>query len=341
MSSFTDKLARFVESTCVGLALTLSKDVGILQVLLDARTPLTSHQIADQRGMKERYVRELVDCLATAEVIHASTSDSGCLLYYIDEEEKKAFKTPAMARMSFSVGMMKVYDYLKSCFSKTGPSGFRISTEFYDAIDEYGDCQFDSYVDSLMRCVDGLKAQLESGIDVLEVGCGRGRMLAKLARMFPESSFTASDKVQSLQDWQKTNLSYIPNVKYDMLDLSCPSDLPSKQYDLVYCVNVIHDVPDPLEALKTVRKLTKPGGVFTMIDFATSGSPIGDKGNMLVAFLYSVGTFMSVPESFQREDSQAMGCCWGKQRAVDLATAAGFTVDVVYLEYPVALFICK
>ncbi|CAG5131724.1 unnamed protein product [Candidula unifasciata] len=341
MSSFAQKLGQLVDSTCVGFALTLCKDVGILQVLLDAQQPLTSHQIADERSLKERYVRELLDSLAAAEIIRVSTSESGSLIYYLEEDEKKAFKTHIKTRMSFPIAMVKVYDHLKSCLSITGPYGYRMSAEFHDVVEEYGPIQFEVYLAAFMKSVDGLKAQLESGIDVTEVGCGRGRMLAKIAQMFPRSSFTASDNVESLLNYQKANLGHIPNVEYDMLDLCCPSGPPSKQYDWVYCVNVIHDVPDPLEALKTVRKLTKPGGVFTMIDFATSGSPIGDKGNMLVACMYAVGTFMSVPESFQREDSQAMGCCWGKQRAVDLATAAGFTVDVVYLEYPVALFVCK
>ncbi|CAG5131723.1 unnamed protein product [Candidula unifasciata] len=341
MSSFADKLDLFVNSTFVGFALTLSKDVGILQVLLDARTSLTSDQIADRAGLKERYVRELLGSLATAEVIHVSTSESGCLLYYLEEDEKKLFSGPLKTRISFPVAMIKVYDDLKSCVSKNGPQGYRMSPEFHDVVEEYGPTQFDVYVAAVMESVDGLKAQLDIGIDVMEVGCGRGRMLAKLAQMFPKSSFTASDNVQSLQNWQKTNLSHIPNVEYDMLDLCCPSDLPSKQYDWVYCVNVIHDVPDPLEALKTVRKLTKPGGVFTMIDLATSGSPVGDRGNLFVAFIYTISAFMSVPESFQREDSQAMGACWGKQKAVDLATAAGFTVSVVYLKYPIALFVCK
>ncbi|BFZ07741.1 hypothetical protein BsWGS_10780 [Bradybaena similaris] len=341
MSSYMDKLNGFVNSTYVGFSLTLSKDVGILQALMEAQRPLTSQEIAEQRGLKERYVRELLGSLATAEVIQASTNEAGSLVYHLEEDEKKVFKTHLLTRISFPMAMIRVYEDVKSCISNTGPHGFRMPAKFHDVIEEYGPIHFEVYVNTIMKSVDGLKPQLESGIDVMEVGCGRGRMLAKIAQMFPKSSFTASDNLDSLLDHQKANLGHLPNVECGIIDLCSPSNLPSKQYDWVYCVNVIHDVPEPQEALRSIRKMTKPGGVFTMIDFASSGSPIAERGNLLMACMYTVSTFMSLPESYQREDSHAMGPCWGKQTALNLLSAAGFEVNTVALEYPITLFVCK
>ncbi|CAG5128252.1 unnamed protein product, partial [Candidula unifasciata] len=121
MSSYADKLRDIVNTTHVGLALTLSKDLGILQVLLNAQKPLTSHEIAAERDLKERYARELLNSLATAEVIHASTTDTGILLYHLKEDEKAAFRTRTMAYISFPKGMIKTFDQVKLVFSKTGP----------------------------------------------------------------------------------------------------------------------------------------------------------------------------------------------------------------------------
>ncbi|BFZ07747.1 hypothetical protein BsWGS_10786 [Bradybaena similaris] len=166
-------------------------------------------------------------------------------------------------------------------------------------------------------------------------------MLAKLAQMFQKSSFTATDNLESLLDHQKVNLSHLPNVECGIIDLCCPRNLPNKQYDWVYCVNVIHNVPNPPEALRTIRKLMKPGGVFTMIGFISSGSHIGARGNLRLSRLYTLSAFMCIPESFQQEDSHATGILWGKQTAEDLLTAAGFRVKTVVLDYPVTLFVCK
>lgn len=55
MASCADKLGNVVLSTYVGFALSLCKDVGILEVLMESQKPLTSQEIADKRDLKERY----------------------------------------------------------------------------------------------------------------------------------------------------------------------------------------------------------------------------------------------------------------------------------------------
>lgn len=182
----------------------------------------------------------------------------------------------------------------------------------------------------------------ENGIEVIEFGCGRGRLLAIFAQMFPKSVFVATEIVPTLLEQMKTDMGHLPNVRYELCDLCALPDQPAKKYDWVYCVNVIHDLPNPPEALRGIRKLLRESdSIFTMMEVATSGSPIEDRGNTQVAFFYLASTFLCIPESFQREDSQALGAGWGKPTAINLATKAGFTVEVVDLENFISLFICK
>ncbi|CAG5135177.1 unnamed protein product [Candidula unifasciata] len=183
----------------------------------------------------------------------------------------------------------------------------------HDFLESATNYLLDDYVDSILKNTSGLKEKMENGIEALEVGCGRGRLLAKFALMFPKSTFTASDNVDFLIYQLKANLGHIPNVKYATIDVCYPTSLLKERYDWVYCANVLHDVPNPPEALKNIRKLMKPAcGTFTMIDVATSGSPVEDKGNIIVACLYAVSSFMCIPESYITEDSFAMGTCYGK-----------------------------
>ncbi|CAG5114706.1 unnamed protein product, partial [Candidula unifasciata] len=51
--SFAVRLGSIVSSTYVGFALSLCKDVGILEVLLESKIPLTSQAIADKKDLKE------------------------------------------------------------------------------------------------------------------------------------------------------------------------------------------------------------------------------------------------------------------------------------------------
>lgn len=54
MATYADKLGGIITSSFVGFALSLCKEAGILQVLLDALTPMTSHEVADRKQLKER-----------------------------------------------------------------------------------------------------------------------------------------------------------------------------------------------------------------------------------------------------------------------------------------------
>lgn len=167
-------------------------------------------------------------------------------------------------------------------------------------------------------------------------------MISRLAQMFPKSSFTATEVSPFLMEELKAALGHIPNIKFEMKDLCAPSDTPKKQYDLAFCTYVIHDLPSPLQGLKRIYNLVKkPDGIFLMFDISTSGSPVDDKGKLRVGSIYAVSTFMCLPESYQREDNEALGAGWGKQTAINLATKAGFTVQAVDLPEFHGLFICR
>ena len=44
-------------------------------------------------------------------------------------------------------------------------------------------------IDHIIPLVDGLRERLEKGIDVLDVGCGSGRAINVMAKVFPKSRF--------------------------------------------------------------------------------------------------------------------------------------------------------
>ena len=176
----------------------------------------------------------------------------------------------------------------------------------------------------------------------MEFGAGRGRLSATFANQFPNSRFVASEVVPDLVKTSSVHWAHIPNLSFSLDDICCIPEEPDKQFDWIFCYDVIHDLPDPLAALKGIKRmLGKPAGIFTFIDVTTSGSPILDKGNMTVAMYYACGSFFCIPESYQREDSLALGPCFGKQKAVKLAQEAGFQVTDTDIEGKKAIFICQ
>jgi hypothetical protein len=94
----------------------------------------------------------------------------------------------------------------------------------------------------------------------------------------------------------------------------------------MFCKDVIHDLPHPLEALRGIHKALTPGGKFSIVDMFVSSFVKNNVGDMMASALYAQSTFMCIPESYQEEDSEALGACWGREKASQLCTQAGFKV---------------
>ena len=162
-----------------------------------------------------------------------------------------------------------------------------------------------------------------------------------LATKFPKSRFVASEVCPKLVDSNKARWAHVPNLSFSVDDLCALPDKPDRQYDWVFCNDVIHDLPDPPAAFRGIRRfLRKPDGLFLFVDVVTSGSPVEDRGKLKASYYYAVGTFFCIPESYQREDSMALGPCWGRHTAINMATEAGFDVQDVKVDPSHNLFIC-
>ncbi|GFS04971.1 methyltransferase domain protein [Elysia marginata] len=341
MSTFADRVGGLIRSAVVGYGASMAWDVGIFQALATAKSPVTSLQIAKAKNLKERYVRELLGCLATAELVQVSRDKDGGLLYSLEDGAMEALQGRTGAIMGFPGTLTSLYSPIKSCISSDGPYGTRYSDSVQEFFDELLGAVAPKMVSDLLQNVPNMTPRLEKGLDVMEVGAGGARLSAILATKFTNSCFQASEINATLVESNKVRWAHIPNLSFSVVDLCALPETPEKLYDWVFCNDVIHDLPDPLAALRCIQRLLrKPDGLFMFIDIATSGSPVEDKGNMGVSFYYAASTFLCIPESYQSEDSLALGSCWGKPTALKMIKEAGFDVRDLMLDSAHALYIC-
>ena len=168
----------------------------------------------------------------------------------------------------------------------------------------------------------------ENGIEAAEVGCGNGRLSCRLAAMFPNTRFTLTDvSPESLKRARKRVLEEgLTNVTVHFLDVCQVPDDWKEKFDWMMAENVIHDLPHPLKALQGINKVLKPGGHFSLVDEFVSTYVAENLTNMGSAALYALGTFSCIPESYQQSDSEALGACWGEEKARELLSTARFNV---------------
>ena len=104
---------------------------------------------------------------------------------------------------------------------------------------------------------------------VVDLGAGTGFFAVRFAPfMAPGGRIHACDSSQFMVDWMKANLTP-PQLESVLPTLVGESaiDLPDKSVDLLYMINVHHELEDPGRTLREARRLLRPKAPVAIIDW--------------------------------------------------------------------------
>ncbi len=105
------------------------------------------------------------------------------------------------------------------------------------------------------------------GSKVLEVGCGVGAQTLILAKNSPDSKIISIDISETSINMAKSLLKkeFISNVEFQVADLF---NLPFEQetYDHIFVCFVLEHLEDPINALKSLKRVLKKDGSITVIE---------------------------------------------------------------------------
>ena len=112
-----------------------------------------------------------------------------------------------------------------------------------------------------------LLPRLRPGLRVLDVGCGPGTITADLARIVGAGNVVAVDPSAQVVEQCREHLvaEQLGEVEVRVGDVYA-LDLPDGGFDVVHAHQVLQHVPDPVEALRQMRRLCAPGGVVAARD---------------------------------------------------------------------------
>jgi SAM-dependent methyltransferase len=193
-------------------------------------------------------------------------------------------------------------------------------------------------VDFFLPSVDDGKLidHLSQGIHVCDLGCGEGVAAILMAEAFPESKFTGIDISEDVLDTGRANAGAkgLRNIQFINQDAATLKDSTVMQdaFDYITAFDAIHDQSRPLEALKSIHAMLKPGGLFSMVDIAAKSSIQGNMDHPMGPFLYTVSLMHCMPVGLV-DNGEGLGMMWGEETAVDMLSRAGFA-RVEVLEIP-------
>ena len=109
------------------------------------------------------------------------------------------------------------------------------------------------------------------GALVLDAGCGNGRFTRACAALGPRT-IVGADRSQSVFA-ARENVADLPNttiLQGDIYDLP----FPPATFDQVFCIGVIHHLPDPRAGFMALTRLLKPGAKISIWVYAREGNEL-------------------------------------------------------------------
>jgi 2-polyprenyl-3-methyl-5-hydroxy-6-metoxy-1,4-benzoquinol methylase len=190
-------------------------------------------------------------------------------------------------------------------------------------------------VDQVIPLMDGMKESLAKGIDVLDVGCGRGKALLQLAKAFPNSNFTGYDiSNEAITHANKVAMMEgLKNLNYEVRDVSSFQD--EEKFSLILALDAIHDQANPGQVLKNIFNSLSPHGKFMMQDISGSTHVHKNVDHPIGTLLYTISCLHCMTVSLA-QGGEGLGAMWGVEKAQEMLKETGFTkVDINNFEHDI------
>jgi len=313
-------------------ALSLMVSVGHRTGLFDAmRTlpPATSEEIATRAGLNERYVREWLGAMVTSRVVEVDPATGKFSL----PAEHAAFLTREAAADNIAVFaqymavMGGVEDDIVECFQAGGGVPYAKFSRFHEVMaEDSGQSVLSSLEAHILPLVPGLTDRLSKGIRVLDVGCGRGLILNRLATLYPRSRFHGMDLSQDAIAYARAEASRAgrSNIELTAVDLSdFDRTAEPESFDFITTFDAIHDQTRPLNVLKGIHRALKPDGVYLMQDISGTSHVHRDIEHPIGTFLYTISCMHCMTVSLA-QGGEGLGAMWGEEKTRQYLERAGF-----------------
>ena len=334
---FVGKVVEQISGTMTTLLAAIGDRLGLFKNLAE-QGPATSTELASRTKLNERYLREWLGGMATAGYVNYDGTTKRFTppvehASVLAQESGPFFVGGIYQMLPAELG---VFDQVVSAFrGGGGVSQSQYSDMMWDGLERFTSTWFENLLlQQWIPAMPGVKALLERGCDVADVGCGRGRALIKLAQAFPRSRYVGYDNfgptvARATANAREAGVS--DRVRFEERDVS--KGLPG-QFDVITTFDVVHDAVDPLQLLQSIRRALRAGGIYVCLDINCSGK-LEENANPLGAMFHGVSVFYCMTTSLANHGAGLGTLGFHEAKVRELCKEAGFSsVRRVPLENP-------
>lgn len=326
LEGFVERIVLDAGTAMRGGLMYIGDRLGIFAALAESG-PVTAAELSGRTGLNERYLREWLGAMATAEYLeHDSEGDK----YFLPPEhalpladEEFPFFTGGLLQMI--VPTVTVAPQVAEAFKTgRGVTQDQYLPDMYEAIERMTAPWYKhELVQAWIPAMPGVQEKLEAGGSACDVGCGSGRAPITIAKAFPLAEVHGYDVHAGSIERARTSMQAEGVTDRVTFTVGDGAELPQGQFDLISTFDVVHDSVDPVGLMSAIRGALRADGTYLMLEMNASGD-VEKNRNPLGKFLYNVSTLYCMTTSLAHGGA-GIGACMGEEKARELAYAAGFT----------------
>lgn len=333
-----DKSTRFMlkvvgdvaTSLAVGL-LIVGERAGLIRHLAGAG-PITAADLAERSGVRDRYVEEWLAAMAGAGYVeYVAAADGEEDRFTLPDEHAQFLINPSSEYYLGGLygglpGLLSMVPALAEAFQTgRGISFADFGAGLPKALEVMNRPVYEArLVQHWIPALPEVQRRLQAGGRALDIGCGTGVVPLALARGFPAATIAGIDLDAASIDIARGYAREAGLAERVHLTAQAMEALPAEpRWDLVTTFDVMHDLPDPVAAMRHIRAVLSPGGTYLMVEPKVSDDLQTNLGNPFARMFYGLSCLHCVPQSLA-QGGLGLGACWGEKRARALAAEAGF-----------------
>jgi SAM-dependent methyltransferase len=295
---------------------------------LAAEGPMNSSELAQATGTSERYVREWLAAQAASGYVEYDAASGN---FSMQPEQQLALADEDSPYFMGAIGNLvsatfldepKIFDAFRS---GKGVGWNRRSECLFCGTARFFRTGYKHHlVQEWLPALDGVVEKLKRGASVADVGCGHGISTRLMAEAFPNSRFHGFDYHPGSIDAARQAANETGLGERVRFDVHSAKSYPAGDYDLVCFFDCLHDMGDPVGALKHVRETMAADGTCMLVE-PFANDRLEDNLNPIGRIYYAASTVICTPASLDQEVGMALGAQAGEARLREVANKAGLT----------------
>jgi 2-polyprenyl-3-methyl-5-hydroxy-6-metoxy-1,4-benzoquinol methylase len=316
--------------------------LGLYETLAGAGA-MSAGELAAAAGIAERYAQEWLEQQAVAGVLEVDdaaqpasarrfTLPNAHAHVLIDDDSEACMKPCA----SVTSWLAKAIDIMVQEFRSGTGAAFGLF-DLHDIQAAFTRPVFANHLtQTWLPALADVQAKLDAGerVRIAEVGCGEGLAAVTIARAYPNAvidGFDLDEASIAVAREKAAAAGIGDRARFEVRDAA--NSTIAGDYDLVMAVEMLHDVPDPVGILRTMKRLAGECGAVLVVDERAEDA-FSVPASEMERFFYTFSTLHCLAVSMQHGGA-GTGTLIRPDTVRRYAADAGFsTVEVLDVEHP-------